>query len=58
MGTAVTVSAAFTDAGVSDSHQCTFAWGDGTPDTQVAAAGGACSASHAFAASNVYEVPG
>jgi hypothetical protein len=56
LGTPVTISATYTDAGVADSHQCTFAWGDGTPVTQVLGAGGACSATHAFAASSVYEV--
>ena len=37
-------------------HTCTFAWGDGQPNTSVAGTGGICSATHAFSDAGVYTV--
>ena len=56
VGTPATVSATFTDVGAADTHTCTFAWTDGTPDTILAATGGACGATHAYSQSGVYPV--
>jgi large repetitive protein len=55
----VSITTNFTDAGSQDTHHCTYAWDDGTPDTTVIAPGtgnGSCSASHTYAAAGVYTV--
>jgi uncharacterized repeat protein (TIGR03803 family) len=48
------VTVAYTDE--SSSPTCTFAWGDGQPDTTVVGSTGACSAAHAFTEAGVYTV--
>ena len=54
-GTAVPLSASFTDAGTNDSHTCSITWGDGTPASSgtvtEANGSGTCAASHTYAAS-------
>ena len=44
IGTAVGVTASFTDAGTNDTHTCSIDWGDGASTT------GACSGSHIYGA--------
>jgi hypothetical protein len=58
VGTAAGMGVTFTDPGRSDTHACTFAWGDGQPSTTVAAAaatgGGTCQATHPYAEAGVH----
>ncbi len=49
-------TAAFTDAGSADTHLCSFAWGDASPNTVGVVTGGNCTASHAYAASGDHTV--
>ena len=58
-GTAVTVGASFTDAGVLDAHSGVIDWGDGTTSTVSATesnGSGSAKASHAYTAGGVYTV--
>jgi hypothetical protein len=55
VGQSASISASVADAGANDTLTCTFDWGDGPSDV-VVPAGGECSASHAFAAANIYTV--
>jgi len=58
-GVLVTLTATFEDAATNDAHECTFAWGDATPDAAQRAAetgSGACAALHAYAAAGLYPV--
>ncbi len=55
----VTITATFTDVGSLDTHECTFSWDDGSPNTPVPASGtgnGSCSATHTYTAAGVYTV--
>jgi hypothetical protein len=57
VGTSLTVTATFTDAGVQDTHTCTFGWGDGTssPGSVTESGGsGSCSAPHTYAKAGTY----
>lgn len=54
-GTVVSLSAAFTDAGVLDTHTATIDWGDG-PATAAAVSSGTVSGSHAYATAGAYDV--
>jgi hypothetical protein len=57
LGGSASVAASFTDIGTLDTHVCTFAWGDGSANTTVAAAGtgnGSCSATHVYTSVGVY----
>jgi CSLREA domain-containing protein len=67
VGTAVTVNASFTDAGVNDTHSapaggsCQINWGDGNTTTGVVtetpqSGSGSCTGTHAYAALGVYEI--
>jgi PKD repeat protein len=54
-----TVTANFTDPGSSDTHSCTFAWDDSTPNAEFTASGtgdGSCTSTHTYAAAGVYAV--
>lgn len=53
VGTAVTLSAPYTDANVADFHSCAVDWQDGTVSAGTVA-GGSCEASHTYAAAGVY----
>ncbi|MBI4339791.1 MAG: thrombospondin type 3 repeat-containing protein [Chloroflexi bacterium] len=55
LGTPTAIAASFTDVGSLDSHNCTFAWDDGTTSV-VAASGGSCSAPHTYGGAGVYTV--
>lgn len=55
VGTPVSASVAFTDAGALDTHVATFAWGDGTTSTGVVS-GGSATGSHAYAGAGLYTV--
>lgn len=61
-GGSATLSAAFTDAGVADTHTCVFTWNDVPVSTSSAGAvtesggSGSCSATHAYGAAGVYLV--
>jgi hypothetical protein len=50
-GRSMTLSATFSDAGKSDTHTCSIAWGDATSTGTVSETNGAgtCSASHTYA---------
>jgi large repetitive protein len=56
LGTSASVNVQFTDVGSQDTHTCTFAWDDGTPNTTVPASGGSCTGTHTYAAAGVYAV--
>ncbi|HEX4527110.1 MAG TPA: PKD domain-containing protein [Gaiellaceae bacterium] len=59
LGSSVSVGASFSDAGTSDTHTCTIAWGDGTTSTgTVSESGGAgtCSGNHVYANVGNYTV--
>ena len=55
-----TIRANFTDAGVKDTHSCTFGWDDATPNTTSPATeangSGYCEQTHTFTAAGVYAV--
>ena len=53
VGSSVTLTAAYTDAGTNDTHTCTVNWGDGTPLQPGTAAGGTCRATRTAAAVGV-----
>ncbi|HET9443624.1 MAG TPA: choice-of-anchor D domain-containing protein, partial [Acidimicrobiales bacterium] len=55
VGTPVTVSAPFTDAGANDTHTCSVAWGDGAGTAGTVAAG-ACSATHTYTGPGIHTV--
>ena len=58
-GTALTVSASFTDAGTLDTHSASFDWGDGTSSTGTiteSSGAGSTSATHTYATAGVYTV--
>ncbi|HYH67256.1 MAG TPA: PKD domain-containing protein, partial [Urbifossiella sp.] len=58
-GDAVTLTAAFTDAGTIDTHEAVVDWGDGTTEVvsvAQAAGGGSLAASHSFAVGGVYTI--
>lgn len=52
---AATVGVTFTDLGTTDTHTCTFQWGDGTV-AQVSIASGDCATSRTYDAAGVYAV--
>jgi PKD repeat protein len=57
VGSAVTATAGFTDAGILDSHTASIDWGDGTSSSAAvteADGSGAASGSHEYAAAGVY----
>lgn len=59
VGTVITISAGFTDAGIPDTHTATWIWDDGTSSagTVVEANGsGTVTGSHTFTAPGVYEL--
>jgi hypothetical protein len=57
MGTALDVSATFTDPDAGDTHAAVWAWGDGTSgDGTVDEMGGLASGSHSYAGAGVYTV--
>ncbi|MBI4478469.1 MAG: hypothetical protein HY651_00420 [Acidobacteria bacterium] len=64
VGTPATVTANFTDAGILDTHTCTFTWDDGTstPPSVPAATvsessgSGSCNATHTYDVAGVYTV--
>jgi PKD repeat protein len=57
VGTAVTVSASFTDAGANDTHTATVDWGDATSSPAAVNEGaGTLSGAHTFAAAGTYTV--
>ncbi len=61
LGTAVTVSATFTDAGASDTHTCLITWDDGTSSSGVVtepsgSTPGSCTGSYAYAGAGVYTI--
>ena len=59
VGTPVSVSASFTDPGVSDTHTATVDYGDGTTSTPMITerdGSGSISGSHAYAVAGVYRV--
>ena len=59
VGTTITASASFTDAGVSDTHTAVWSWDDGTTSTGTLAesgGSGTASASRTFTAAGVYEL--
>ena len=55
VGTAVTVSVSFSDAGAADTHTATFTWGDGTTSAATCTAG-VCSGTRAYTAAGIYTV--
>ncbi|QDV74373.1 PKD domain-containing protein [Botrimarina mediterranea] len=55
-GQAVTLNAAFTDAGVLDTHDVTVDWGDGTTSTFAAGSAGSAALTHAYADAGFYDV--
>ncbi|MFJ1766780.1 PKD domain-containing protein [Amycolatopsis sp. NPDC088138] len=55
-GAPVAVTAPFTDAGKHDTHTCTVDYADGGPLVTGTVAQGACTASHAYAASGTYTI--
>jgi len=58
-GTALTVSANFTDAGTLDTHSASFDWGDGTSSAGTiteSSGAGSTSASHTYATAGLYTV--
>ncbi|MBI4906938.1 MAG: SBBP repeat-containing protein [Acidobacteria bacterium] len=55
-GASANVAAPVSDPGVLDPITCRFQWDDGSADTVNAAASGACSAAHIYAAAGVYTV--
>ncbi|GAA1937765.1 choice-of-anchor K domain-containing protein [Nocardioides marmoribigeumensis] len=55
IGSAVTVTAPFTDAGTHDTHTCGVEWGDGSPVASDSATG-QCTGSHTYAEAGIYTV--
>jgi hypothetical protein len=55
VGTPVSLSGSYTDAGSADTHTATVSWGDGTTSAGTAT-GGALSAQHTYTAPGVYTV--
>lgn len=60
VGTAVSVGAAFTDAGVLDTHTASVGWGDGSTTAAAVTQGpgaGTLGATHTYTSAGVYSVP-
>lgn len=55
-GSVANLSAQVSDVSSADTLTCTFRWDDGSADTVVSPASGACSAAHAYGAAGVYTV--
>ncbi|HEY2804854.1 MAG TPA: DNA/RNA non-specific endonuclease [Gemmatimonadales bacterium] len=54
VATPVSATVTFTDAGINDTHQTSFAWGDGSND--VVTGEGSSAASHSYSAAGLYFV--